>query len=153
MVLTAKRRFGRGWPGLERPRPGGRRGGSMIRFAESDSDSEICIRNTAFGFVPLTLPEPARGWPYSKRYAHSAGPTSSDPQHTSFWQLNPLLFLAFGYLLLHYADSASVLPFSMPHEADSAAILPFMLLYEADSDAMLPYFLLYETDHAAILLI
>ena len=71
----------------------------------------------------------------------------------SFWQLNPLIFLAFCYISLPGADSAAVLPFSMPYEADSAAILPFMLLYEADSDAMLHDFLPYEADHAAILLL
>ena len=70
----------------------------------------------------------------------------------SFWELHPLIFLTFCCILLHGADSASVLPFSMPYEADSAAILCFMLLYEADSDAMLQYFLLYGADHAAILL-
>ena len=80
---------------------------------------------------------------------------SLQPRHlrrASFWQLNPLSFLPFCYILVPGADSAAVLPFSMPYEADSAAILPFMLLYEADSDAMLHDFLPYESDHAAILL-
>ena len=72
--------------------------------------------------------------------AGSAGPNPIQPLRSLLWQLNPLLFLAFSCILLHGADSASSLPFSMPHEADSAAILPFMLLYEADYDAMLHYF-------------
>ena len=59
----------------------------------------------------------------------------------SAWQLNPLMFLAFCFILLYEADSAAILPSSLPYEADSAAILPFMLLYEADSDAMLHDFL------------
>ena len=44
---------GKGWKRLERPRPGGRRGGRMLRFAEADTDfgnlhSEYCIRLCAF---------------------------------------------------------------------------------------------------------
>ena len=55
MDLAAKRRLGEGWMGWVGPRPGGRRGGSMIRFAESDSDSEICN----FGNWILTRLSPA----------------------------------------------------------------------------------------------
>ena len=72
--------------------------------------------------------------------------TFSEPSY----QLNPWIFLAFCCLLLHEADSAAILPASMPYEADSAAILPFMLPYEADSDALLQYFSPYEADRAAI---
>ena len=81
------------------------------------------------------------------------GQGHSNLLQASFWQLNPWFFLAFCSISLHGADSASVLPFSVPHEADSAAILPFMLLYEADSDAMLHDFLPYEADSDAILLL
>ena len=59
------------------------------------------------------------------------------PLQSLFWQLKPLIFLAFCNILLHEADSAAILPFNLPYEADSAAILPFMLLSGADSDAML----------------
>jgi len=42
----------------------------MIRFAESDSDSEICN----FGFVLLTQPLARKGLAVFNRSAHSAGP-------------------------------------------------------------------------------
>ena len=51
MDLVAKRKLRKGWMGLVGPRPGGRRDGRMLRFAEADTDSA-----SAFGFVLLTLP-------------------------------------------------------------------------------------------------
>ena len=57
----------------EKFRPGGTRGGRMLRFAEADTVSAICIRNTAF--VDLSNTALARkGLAVFKRYAHSAGP-------------------------------------------------------------------------------
>ena len=80
-----------------------------------------------------------------------SGLTPASSFQPSFYQLNPLTFLAFYNILLHEADSAAILPFNLPYEANAAAILPFMLLYEADSDAMLPDFLLYRAIYAVIL--
>ena len=56
MDLAAKGSLAKVWTDTAGVRPGGTRGGRMLRFAEADTDSEICIRNSAFGFVLSTLP-------------------------------------------------------------------------------------------------
>ena len=56
MDLAAKGSLAKVWMGCAGVRPGGMRGGRMLRFAEADTASAICIRNSAFGFVLLTLP-------------------------------------------------------------------------------------------------
>ena len=83
MDLAAKRRSGKGvfqvrggWWGLVGPRPGGRRDGLMIRFAESDSDSEIC----RFSSLCLTQPLARKGLAVFNRSAHSAWPAVGNGQ-------------------------------------------------------------------------
>ena len=66
MDLAAKRRPGQGWKRLERPRPGGRRDGRILRFAEADTDLiRLCAFNTALA---------RKGLAVFNRSAHSAGP-------------------------------------------------------------------------------
>ena len=100
-----------------------------------NTEAEICFREAKYAAT-----------------AGSAGPTFSNLIQASFWQLNPLIFLAFCCNSLHGADPAAIMPASMPYQADFAAILPANMRYEADSDAMLHDFF-YEADHAAILLL
>ena len=76
MDLAAKRRLRKGqagpcWTMLDHagPRPGGRRGGRMLRFAEADTDSasafRLCASNTALA---------RKGLAVFNRSAHSAWP-------------------------------------------------------------------------------
>ena len=48
MDLAAKRRLGQGWSGLVGVRPGGMRGGRILRFAEADTASASAFRLCAF---------------------------------------------------------------------------------------------------------
>ena len=64
MDLAAKRRLGQGHFWVFLGRPGGMRGGRILRFAEAESDFGG-FRNLQFGFCVSTRLSPARGWPYS----------------------------------------------------------------------------------------
>ena len=69
MDFAAKRRLGQVRLGLDGVRPGGRRDGRMLRFAEADTDFGFCIRLCAFNTALAR-----KGLAVFKRYAHSAGP-------------------------------------------------------------------------------
>ena len=75
MDLAAKRRLREGWMGLVTTRPGGMRGGRMLRFAEADTDSASAFRLCAFNTALAR-----KGLAVFNRSAHSAGPAIRNGQ-------------------------------------------------------------------------
>ena len=69
MDLAAKRRLGQGWRRLEKVRPGGRRGGRMLRFAEADTD--FGFRISALCFQHCLSPQGAGRIEPAERYTAS----------------------------------------------------------------------------------
>ena len=67
--------------------------------------------------------------------APPAGPGAGHPLSKPFQQLKQLIFLAFSFILLHEADSATDLPFTLPPEPDFDASDADFDASDADFDA------------------